>query len=178
MPTQHGTQKLKNPYRGAGFPHRLRTISPPLWNFGTPDKVAMAQTATPRPGDRRWRGEPRSLARYAGCTGMRFDSSVVLKKEGNGEEWRSRSISGKIGAVLLGDGKRHAVKEGMFDIGSYEFREGNRLVLGEGGAGISKTSATWDDPQAASWAVLRNSVFPAWIVPLPSHDHLLLSGLR
>lgn len=56
--------------------------------------------------------------------------------------------TGKIGAVLLGDGKRHAVKEGMFDIGSYEFREGNRLVLGGGGAtGISETGATWDDPQ-------------------------------
>lgn len=56
--------------------------------------------------------------------------------------------TGKISAVLLGDGKWHAVKEGTFDIGSYEFREGTRLVLGGGGAaGISETGATWDDPQ-------------------------------
>ncbi len=56
--------------------------------------------------------------------------------------------TGKIGAVLLGDGKWYAVKEGTFDIGSYEFREGNRLVLGGGGAaGISETGATWNDPQ-------------------------------
>jgi hypothetical protein len=55
--------------------------------------------------------------------------------------------TGKIGAVLLGDGKWHAVKEGTFDIGSYEFREGNRLVLGGGGAAnISETGATCDDP--------------------------------
>ena len=59
----------------------------------------------------------------------------------------SINTAGKIGAVRLGDRKWHAVKEGTFDIGSYEFRAGNRLVLGGGGAAdISETGATWDDP--------------------------------
>ena len=54
----------------------------------------------------------------------------------------------KIAAVLLNDGKWHRVKEGSFDLVSYEFREGNRSVLGGGGAaGISESGARWEEPE-------------------------------
>lgn len=50
----------------------------------------------------------------------------------------------RVAAILLGDGQWHAVEEGSFEVGTYEFKDGNRIVLGGGGAaGVSETGATW-----------------------------------
>jgi hypothetical protein len=115
-----------------------------FWDDRQSSNGADSYAATPRS----------SLARQAkiSCTvcrllQMRFAAASSEKGGAQGnmaipiENWQDRrSTARKSG--------RHAMKEGTLDIGSYECREGNRLVLGGAGtAGISETGATWDDPQ-------------------------------
>jgi len=50
----------------------------------------------------------------------------------------------RIEAILLRDGKWHHVAPGSFDLSTYQFKQGDRQVLGGGGAtGVSEVGATW-----------------------------------
>lgn len=66
----------------------------------------------------------------------------------------------KVAAVLLGDGHWHAVEIGSFEVGTYEFQEGSRIVLGGGGASaVSEIGATWrETPNGHRYACPLSSI--------------------
>ncbi len=52
----------------------------------------------------------------------------------------------RIKAVLLADGKWHAVKDASLNLDMYEFKEGDKLLLGAGGATVvSEMGARWQE---------------------------------
>lgn len=56
-----------------------------------------------------------------------------------------------IQAILLTDGKWHHVADASFDLSTYQFKKGDKMVLGGGGAtGVSEVGATWIDLEEGS----------------------------
>lgn len=58
----------------------------------------------------------------------------------------------RIAAVLLADGNWHPVKPSSFEIGTYQFKAGDRTVLGGGAASrLSELGTTWRNPAGDEW---------------------------
>jgi hypothetical protein len=79
-------------------------------------------------------------------------NAITEPKGETGMDDRLEIDTNQIAAVLLTDGKWHPVKPASFEIGTYQFKAGNRIVPGAGAAArLSELGATWRSPVGDDW---------------------------